>query len=191
MLFSQVRDKKQGHRCILDGLNPGLIIGDTGDFIPFVIEEETQFCMFFMYPPPTSSARHAGLYSSSTRVLNLEESGKSSSKAHVLIFNLLVSHHNRKTSNCLRSRAISFSAKDNSNDRLRFLQSLLKRKTAPISDSALDNDHLNSATTEPYFQDSITIDDSFDDEQVTNLMQDVDNLSKVPAFNILDSETRR
>jgi hypothetical protein len=46
MLFSQVRAKKQGHRCILDGLNPGLTIGDTGDFIPFVVEEETQFCMF-------------------------------------------------------------------------------------------------------------------------------------------------
>ena len=100
-------------------------------------------------------------------------------------------HHNRKTSNCLRSRAISFSAKGNSNDRLPFLQSLLKRKTAPISVSALDNDHLNSATTEPYFPKSITIDDPSDDEQVTNLMQDVDNLSKVPAFNILDSETRR
>jgi hypothetical protein len=42
-----------------------------------------------------------------------------------------------------------FQQKDNSNDRLQFLQSLLKRKTAPISDSALDNDHLNSATTEP------------------------------------------
>jgi len=41
MLFSQVRAKKQGHLCILDGLKPGLIISDTGDFIPFVIEEET------------------------------------------------------------------------------------------------------------------------------------------------------
>jgi hypothetical protein len=69
MLFSQVRAKEQGHRCILDGLNPGLIIGDTGDFIPFVIEEETQFCMFHMYPPPTSFARHAGLYSSSMRMM--------------------------------------------------------------------------------------------------------------------------
>jgi hypothetical protein len=57
MLFSQVRAQTQGHRCILEGLNPGLIIGDTGDFIPFVIEEQTQFCMFPMYPPPTSSAR--------------------------------------------------------------------------------------------------------------------------------------
>ena len=53
MLFLQVRVKRQGHRCILDGPNPGLIIGDTGDFVPFVIEEETQFCMFPMYPPPT------------------------------------------------------------------------------------------------------------------------------------------
>jgi hypothetical protein len=89
MLFSQVRAKKQGHRCILDGLNPGLIISDTSDFVPFVIEEETQFCMFPMYPPPASSARYAGLYSSSMRVLNLEESGESSSKTHALIFNPL------------------------------------------------------------------------------------------------------
>ena len=91
MLFSQVRIKRQGHRSILEGPNPGLIIGDTGDFVPFVIEEETQFCMFPLYPPPTSSARHAGLYSSSMRVLNLEGSGKSSSKMHALIFNPLVS----------------------------------------------------------------------------------------------------
>ncbi len=91
MLFSQVRVKRQGHRSILDGPNPGLIIGDTGDFVPFVIEEETQFYMFPLYPPPTSSARHAGLYSSSMRVLNLEGSGKSSSKAHALIFNPIVS----------------------------------------------------------------------------------------------------
>jgi hypothetical protein len=63
-----------------------------------------------------------------------------------------------------------FQQRDNSNDRLQFFQSLLKRKTAPISNSPLDNDHLNSATTEPYFPHSITIDDSSDDEQVTNLM---------------------
>ncbi len=88
MFFSQVRVKRQGHRCILDGPNPGLIIGDTGDFVPFVVEEETQFCM---YPPPTSAARHAGLYSSSMRVLNLEGSHKSSFNAHALIFNPLVS----------------------------------------------------------------------------------------------------
>jgi hypothetical protein len=73
---------------------------------------------------------------------------------------------------------------------MQFLQSLLKRKTAPISDSALDNDHLNSDATAPY-PIGIAIDDSSDDMQVTNLMQDVDNLSKVPPFNILDSETRR
>jgi hypothetical protein len=83
-----------------------------------------------------------------------------------------------------------FQQRDNSNDRMQFLQSLLKRKTAPISDSALDNDHLNSDATAPY-PTGITIDDSSDDEQVTNLMQDVDNLSKVPPFNILDAETRR
>ncbi len=71
------------------------------------------------------------------------------------------------------------------------MQLLLKCKPASISDTALDNDHLNSATTEPYFPNIITIDDSSDDEQVTKLMQDVDNLSKVPPFNILDSETRR
>ena len=47
--------------------------------------------MFPMYPPPTSSARHAGLYSSSMRVLNLEKSRKSSFNAHALIFNPLVS----------------------------------------------------------------------------------------------------
>ena len=48
MLFSQVRAKLQGHRCFLDGPNPGMLLGDTGDFIPFVIEEETQFCLFPM-----------------------------------------------------------------------------------------------------------------------------------------------
>jgi hypothetical protein len=83
-----------------------------------------------------------------------------------------------------------FLQRDNSNDRMQFLHYLLKCKTAPISDSALDNDHLNSDATTPY-PNSIAIDDSSDDEQVTNLMQDVDNLSKVPPFNILDSETRR
>ena len=41
MLFSQIRAKIQGHRCILEGPNPGLIIGDSVDFIPFVLEEQT------------------------------------------------------------------------------------------------------------------------------------------------------
>jgi hypothetical protein len=46
-----------------------------------------------------------------------------------------------------------------------------------------DNDNLNSATPEPDFpNESITIDDSSDDEHVNNLMLDVDNLSKIPHF---------
>jgi hypothetical protein len=87
MLFSQVRNKKQGHRCILDGPNSGLINGDTGDVIPFVLEEETQFACTLLQRLPQDMQ----VYSSSMRFLNLEESGKSSSKAHALIFNPLVS----------------------------------------------------------------------------------------------------
>ena len=89
-LFSQIRAKIQGHRCILEGPNPGLIIGATGDFIPFVLEEQTQFCLLPMYPPPTSSARHADLYSSSMHVIDLSKTGKKT-KEHALIFNPLVS----------------------------------------------------------------------------------------------------
>ena len=74
MLFSQIRAKIQGHRCILEGPNPGLIIGDSGDFIPFVLEEQTEFCLFPMYPPLTASARHAELYSSSMHVIDLAKS---------------------------------------------------------------------------------------------------------------------
>jgi len=87
-----------------------------------------------------------------------------------------------------------FQQRDNSNDRLQFLQWLLKRKTATISHVALDNDNPNSETSNitPYSpNNSISIDDSSDDEHVSNLMQDVDNLSKVPPFNILDTEARR
>ena len=66
---------------------------------------------------------------------------------------------------------------------MQFLQWLLKRKSASISDDddafylyfASDKDNLNSATTEPYFPNSVTIDGSSDDEHVTNLMQDVNN----------------
>jgi hypothetical protein len=84
----------------------------------------------------------------------------------------------------------TFLQRDNSNDRLRYFQWLLNRKPASISNT--ENHHLDSATTEPYFpNDSITIDDSSDEEQVTNLMLHADNLSRVPPFNILDSETRR
>ena len=90
MLFSQIRAKIQGHRCFLEGPNPGLIIGDSGDFIPLVLEEQTQFCLFPMYPPPTASARHAELYSSSMHVIDLAKIGKKS-KEHDLVFNPLVS----------------------------------------------------------------------------------------------------
>jgi hypothetical protein len=79
---------------------------------------------------------------------------------------------------------------------MQFLQSLLKGKTAPISDSALDNDHLNSDATTPY-PISIAIDDSSDDEQVTNLMQDVtaspsqrrSSRHKRSSLNMDDSES--
>jgi hypothetical protein len=91
MLFSQIRAKIQGHRCILEGPNPVLIMGDSGDFIPFVLEEQIQFCLLPMYPPPTSSARHADLYSSSMHVINLAKTGKKTSKEHALVFNPLVS----------------------------------------------------------------------------------------------------
>ncbi len=37
----------------------------------------------------------------------------------------------------------------------------------------------------------VTIDDSSDDEEVTTLMQDVQNLSRVPPFNLLNSGARR
>jgi hypothetical protein len=87
-----------------------------------------------------------------------------------------------------------FQQRDNSNDRLQFLQWLLKRKTATISNVALDHDDINSETafsTPSFPNNSITIDDSSDDEHVTNLMHDVDNLSKVPPFSILDSDARR
>lgn len=31
--------------------NPDLIIGNSGDFIPLVLEEQTQGCLFPLYPP--------------------------------------------------------------------------------------------------------------------------------------------
>jgi hypothetical protein len=94
MLFSQICEKTQRHRCILEGQNPSLIIGDSDDLLPFVleeqIEEQTQCGLFPLYPPPTPSATHANLYSSSLKVVNLQKSGKSSSKAEALLFNPLV-----------------------------------------------------------------------------------------------------
>ncbi len=38
----------------------------------------------------------------------------------------------------------------------------------------------------PYTPNEVTIDVSSDDEEVTNLMQDVQNLSRVAPFNVLD-----
>jgi hypothetical protein len=62
------------------------------------------------------------------------------------------------------------------------LQWLLKRKTAPISNTAHDNDYLDRVNTEPYIpNDSNAIDDSSDDEQVINLMLDVDEKSSTKA----------
>ena len=40
-----MRAKLQGHKCILEGPNPGMLIADTKDFIPFVTEEETGYCL--------------------------------------------------------------------------------------------------------------------------------------------------
>jgi hypothetical protein len=87
-----------------------------------------------------------------------------------------------------------FQKRDNSNNRFQFLQWLLHRKTDTISDTATDNDDIHSGPLENSLyspNESMTIDDFSDDEQVQNLMHDVDNLSSVPPFNILDSETRR
>ena len=87
-----------------------------------------------------------------------------------------------------------FQKRDNSNDRLQFLQWLLHRKTDTISDTATDNDDIHSGPLENSLyspNESMTIVDSSDDEQVQNFMHDVNSLSKVPPFNILDSETRR
>ena len=43
----------------------------------------------------------------------------------------------------------------------------------------------------PYTPDEVTIDVSSDDEEVSNLMQDVQNLSRVPPFNVLDPGAKR
>jgi len=55
-----------------------------------VLEKQTQFCLLPMHPPPTSSARHADLYSSSMHVIDLSKTGKKT-KEHALTFNPLVS----------------------------------------------------------------------------------------------------
>jgi hypothetical protein len=75
----------------MEGPSPGLILGDTGAFVPFVIEEETQFCLLPMLPPPTLSARHSGTYASSMRVIDMNKCGSTSLKPTELAFNPLVS----------------------------------------------------------------------------------------------------
>ena len=75
----------------MEGPTPGLILGDTGAFVPFVIEEETQFCLLPMLPPPTMSARHSGTYASSMRVIDMNKCGSTSLKPTALAFNPLVS----------------------------------------------------------------------------------------------------
>jgi len=104
MLFSQVRAKLQGHKCILEGpnpgmliagtndfiRNPGMLIAGTNDFIPFVTEEETGYCLLFMFPPPSYLTSHTGIYSNSMRVINrmiIMNSGNN--PAAVLSFNPL------------------------------------------------------------------------------------------------------
>jgi hypothetical protein len=84
LLFSQVRAKLQGHNCILEA---GMLIADTNDFIPFVTEEETGYYLLPMFPPPSNTTRHTGIYSNSMRVINMK-SGNNSATA--LSFNPLV-----------------------------------------------------------------------------------------------------
>jgi hypothetical protein len=61
LLFSPVRAKLQGHKCILEGPNPGMLIADTKDFIPLVTEEETGYALLPMFPPPSYTTRHTGI----------------------------------------------------------------------------------------------------------------------------------
>ena len=74
-LFSQLRAKQQGHRCLMDGPKPGLLFnGDKDKFLPFVEDADRGFCLLPMYPPPVPLARHANLSSNSMKVLNLNAS---------------------------------------------------------------------------------------------------------------------
>ena len=66
---------------------------------------------------------------------SVEETKLSTNKQHSLIAKHQIAYD---------VELFPFQKRDNSNDRMQFLQSLLSRKTASISDSALDNDHLNS-----------------------------------------------
>jgi hypothetical protein len=73
-----------------------------------------------------------------------------------------------------------FHQRDNSNPRMQFLTWLLNRKIMTPVSTVSDSSNLaplDSLT--PYTPDDVTIDVSSDDEEVTNLMQDVQNLSRV------------
>jgi hypothetical protein len=79
LLFSPVRAELQGHKCILEGPNPGMLIADTKDFIPLVTEEETGYALLPMFPPPSYTTRHTGIYSNSMRVINMNSGNNSAS----------------------------------------------------------------------------------------------------------------
>ena len=110
MLFSQVRAKLQGHKCILDGPNPGMLIAGTNDFIPFVTEEETGYCLLPMFPPPSYSTRHTGIYSNSMRVINMNSGNN---PASALSFNPLVKRILLKRSIAKRLSAIRNDVRQN------------------------------------------------------------------------------
>jgi hypothetical protein len=64
-----------------------MFIAGTKDFIPFVTEEDTGYCLLPMFPPPSSATRHTGIYSTSMRVINMNAGNNS---ATALSFNPLV-----------------------------------------------------------------------------------------------------
>ena len=83
-LFSQIRAKQQGHRCILEGPKQGLLIhGDDNQFIPFVEDGDKGYCLLPMHPPPSPVARHADLTASSMHVVNLSQHTEFAAPAHV------------------------------------------------------------------------------------------------------------
>jgi hypothetical protein len=85
-----------------------------------------------------------------------------------------------------------FHQRDNSNPRMQFLTWLLNRKIMPSVSTISDSSSLAPLVSPtPYTPDEMTMDVSSDDEEVTNLMQDVQNLSRVPPFNVLDPGARR
>ena len=88
-----------------------------------------------------------------------------------------------------------FTEKDNSNNRMQFLQWLLNRKATSISQASDKVDLANPAVDKsPHMLDEVvTIEDSSDDEEVDNLMQDVESLSRGPhgffrGFSVEDEQ---